>query len=78
MQVSVTSETPEVDRIWLWVCYHKIPSTPYSIYLKGDYVSSRYFDVLALQECVNSTQDSIPRIEALWSPCTMILTEARI
>ena len=28
---------PEIDRIWLWVCYKKIPKYPIFYLLKGDY-----------------------------------------
>ena len=33
---------PEVDRIWLWVYYNKIPMYPIFYLLKGDYSTLSY------------------------------------
>ena len=31
------SNPPEVDRLWLWVCYNKVPVHRIFYLLKGDY-----------------------------------------
>ena len=48
-----SSIPPEVDRIWLWGYYNKIPIYPILYLLKGDYILLRMGGSLSLTQVPN-------------------------